>query len=214
MSKREGEVREVPFLKNDMKDQLPATGRCLDRADCPGKADAECGDREDEVESKGNITINVDDAQLDQRSDNQTTENKKVTTMRRIYSFTLIAVGLSAGLLLAQSDSDYQGWMKTVGATNGSLQKNIAAKDGAAASADAAKLADTFKQVASYWEAHSAPDAVGFAKGAQSGFEMVGKDAAAGDFDKAAADAKAVGRNCGGCHMAHREKTDAGFKIK
>ena len=54
--------------------------------------------------------------------------------MRRIYSFTLIAVGLSAGLLLAQSDSDYQGWMKTVGATNGSLQKNIAAKDGAAAS--------------------------------------------------------------------------------
>jgi len=60
--------------------------------------------------------------------------------MRRIYSFTLIAVGLSAGLLLAQSDSDYQGWMKTVGATNGSLQKNIAAKDQAAASADAAKL--------------------------------------------------------------------------
>ena len=134
--------------------------------------------------------------------------------MRKIYSFTLIAVGLSAGLLLAQSDSDYQGWMKTVGATNGSLQKNIAAKDGAAASADAAKLADTFKQVASYWEAHSAPDAVGFAKSAQGGFELVGKDAAAGDFDKAAADAKAIGRNCGGCHMAHREKTDAGFKIK
>jgi cytochrome c556 len=134
--------------------------------------------------------------------------------MRRIYSFTLIVVGLSAGLLLAQSDSDYQGWMKTVGATNGSLQKNIAAKDGAAASADAAKLADTFKQVASYWEAHSAPDAVGFAKSAQGGFELVGKDAAAGDFDKAAADAKSIGRNCGGCHMAHREKTDAGFKIK
>jgi len=134
--------------------------------------------------------------------------------MRRIYSFTLIAVGLSAGLMLAQSDSDYQSWMKTVGATNGSLQKNIAAKDGAAASADAAKLADTFKQVASYWEAHNAPDAVTFAKSAQSGFEMVGKDATSGDFDKAAADAKAVGRNCGGCHMAHREKTDSGFKIK
>ena len=134
--------------------------------------------------------------------------------MRRICSFTLITVGLGAGLLLAQSDSDYQSWMKTVGATNGSLQKNIAAKDGAAASADAAKLADTFKQVASYWEAHSAPDAVTFAKSAQSGFEMVGSDASAGDFDKAAADAKSIGRNCGGCHMAHREKTDAGFKIK
>jgi len=134
--------------------------------------------------------------------------------MRRIYGFTLMAVGLSAGLLLAQSDSDFQGWMKTVSATNGSIQKNIAAKDGAATSADAAKLADTFKQVASYWEAKNAPDAVGFAKSAQSGFELVGKDAAAGDFDKAAADAKSIGRNCGGCHSAHREKTDAGFKIK
>jgi hypothetical protein len=116
--------------------------------------------------------------------------------------------------MLAQSDSDYQSWMKTVGATNGSLQKNIAAKDGAAASADAAKLADTFKTVASYWESKSATDAVGFAKAAQGGFELVGKDASAGNFDKAAADAKAIGRNCGGCHMAHREKTDAGFKIK
>ena len=134
--------------------------------------------------------------------------------MRRIFSFTLIAVGLSAGLMLAQSDSDYQSWMKTMGATNGSLQKNIAAKDGAAASADAAKLADTFKTVASYWESKGATDAVGFAKAAQGGCELVGKDASAGDFDKAAADAKAIGRNCGGCHMAHREKTDAGFKIK
>jgi len=77
VSKREGEVREVPFLKNDMKDQLPATGKCLDRTDSPGIADAECGGREDEVKSKGNITINVDDAQLDQASDNQTTENKR-----------------------------------------------------------------------------------------------------------------------------------------
>jgi hypothetical protein len=134
--------------------------------------------------------------------------------MRKIFSFTLIAVGFSAGLMLAQSDSDYQSWMKTVGATNGSLQKNIAAKDGAAASADAAKLADTFKTVASYWESKSATDAVGFAKAAQGGYELVGKDATAGDFDKAAADAKAIGKNCGGCHMAHREKTDAGFKIK
>ena len=77
MFKREGEVREVPFLKNDMKDRLPATGKCLDRADSPGKADAECGDRKDEVKSKGNITINVDDAQLDQTSDNQTTEKQR-----------------------------------------------------------------------------------------------------------------------------------------
>ena len=67
----------MPFLKNDMKDRLPVTGKRLDCPDSPGKADAECGDRDDEVKSKGNITINVDDAQLDQTSDNQTTENKR-----------------------------------------------------------------------------------------------------------------------------------------
>jgi hypothetical protein len=77
MSKREGEIREVLFLKNDMKDQLTATGKCLDRADSPGIADAECGDRRDEVKSKGYTTINVDDAQLDQTSDNRTTEDKR-----------------------------------------------------------------------------------------------------------------------------------------
>ncbi|MEO8052482.1 MAG: hypothetical protein ABI833_18890 [Acidobacteriota bacterium] len=70
MSKREGEVREIPFLKNDMKDQPAATGRPLNHADCPGKADAECSDQEDEVESKNGISINIDDAQLDQTNGN------------------------------------------------------------------------------------------------------------------------------------------------
>jgi len=76
-SRREGEVREVPFLRNDMKNQPPSTGKPLDCSDSPGKADAECGDQKDAVKSKGNITIHcVDDAQLDQTSDNRTTENK------------------------------------------------------------------------------------------------------------------------------------------
>ena len=61
--RREGEVREVPFLKNDMKDQLPATGKCLDRADSPGKADAECGGQKDAIESRDCTPIKVDRAQ-------------------------------------------------------------------------------------------------------------------------------------------------------
>ena len=88
--------------------------------------------------------------------------------MRKIYSFTLIAVGLSAGLLLAQSDSDYQAWMKTVGATNGSLQKEYCGQGRCGGfGGRRRKLADTFKTVAHYWEAKSATDAVGFAKAAQ-----------------------------------------------
>jgi mono/diheme cytochrome c family protein len=125
------------------------------------------------------------------------------------------ALALLVGVLLAQSDADYQGWMKTVAATNGSMNKNIAAKDSAGASADAMKLADTFKEVGGFWQKRGgAPDAVNFAKAAQDAAAAVSKDAAANNWDQAAADAKTVAAQCGQCHMAHREKGDSGFKIK
>ena len=41
MAHKDGETRDVPFMKNDMKDQPTTTGRPLDPADGPGKADAE-----------------------------------------------------------------------------------------------------------------------------------------------------------------------------
>ena len=134
--------------------------------------------------------------------------------MQRIYVFTAMTLGLSAGLLHAQSDSDYQGYMKIIGPTNGSLQKNLAAKDGAAAAADAKKLEDTFKQVGAFWEKRNVPDAMNFAKQAQMGAASVAKSAMAGNIDQASADAKTMATNCAGCHMAHREKTESGFKIK
>ena len=71
MSKREGEVREIPFLKNDMKDQAPTTGRPLEQTDAPGKADSEFNDDKQPEKSKGNKTVNVDDAQLDETSENK-----------------------------------------------------------------------------------------------------------------------------------------------
>jgi len=113
----------------------------------------------------------------------------------------------------AQSDSDYQGYMKAVFAANGSMQKNVAAKS-ADAAADAKKLHDTFVAVEAFWKGRSADDAVGFAQRAQAISDTVGKDVAAGDFDKAQADAKSIGMVCGGCHMAHREGAAGNFHIK
>lgn len=66
MSKREGEVREVPFLGNDMKDQPPTTGRPSNQTDAPGKADSECTQLADSGKLAGNTAVNVDDAQLDE----------------------------------------------------------------------------------------------------------------------------------------------------
>ena len=57
----------------------------------------------------------------------------------------------------AQSDSDYQTWMKAVAASNGSLQKGIAAKDKGAIVAGAEKLQDTFKQVGDFWQQSAVP---------------------------------------------------------
>jgi cytochrome c556 len=123
-------------------------------------------------------------------------------------------VAMFVGVLLAQSDADYQGWMKTVAATNGSMQKNLAAKDAAAVSADATKLEATFKQVGGFWQARGTTDAVNLAKQAQDAAAAVSRDASSGNLDQAAADAKSLGATCGQCHMAHREKGDSGFKIK
>lgn len=35
------EVHDVPFLKNDMHESVPTTGKPIDTADAPGKADSE-----------------------------------------------------------------------------------------------------------------------------------------------------------------------------
>ena len=124
------------------------------------------------------------------------------------------AVAMVAGILFAQSDPEYQSWMKTVASTNQSLQKNLAAKNASGVSADATKLADTFKEVEGFWQKRNATDAVNFAKQAQTAAAAVSMDATSGNMEQAATDAKTLAAACGECHMAHREKADSGFKIK
>ena len=121
---------------------------------------------------------------------------------------------LLASIVLAQSDSDYQGWMKMNGANMGSLGKNMQAKNGAGAAADAEKLQATLKQVEAYWQQKNVPDAVAFAQKGQTAAAAVAKAASSGDMDAAAADLKNVQAACGGCHMAHREGTPGNFKMK
>ena len=134
--------------------------------------------------------------------------------MRKVYVLASIGTLLLAGFVLAQSDSDYQGWMKMNGANMGSLGKNMQAKNGAGAAADAEKLQATLKQVEAYWRQKNVPDAVAFAQKGQTAAAAVAKAASAGDMDTAAAELKMLQGNCGGCHMAHREGTPGNFKMK
>jgi hypothetical protein len=115
---------------------------------------------------------------------------------------------------LAQSDSDYQGWMKSNPAIMGSLNKNIAAKNGAGAAAGAEKFEATFKQVEEFWKKRGGPDdAVNFSMKAQTA-AAVAKAATAGNLDEAAAQVKNLTVHLWRIHMAHREGTRGSFTIK
>jgi hypothetical protein len=39
--RNEGEVQDIPFIRNDMKDEAPTMDRPLDATDAPGRADSE-----------------------------------------------------------------------------------------------------------------------------------------------------------------------------
>ena len=105
-------------------------------------------------------------------------------------------VAMVAGILFAQSDPEYQSWMKTVAATNQSLQKNLAAKNASGVSEDATKLANTFKEVEGFWQKRNTTDAVNIAKQAQTAAAAVSKDATSGNMEQAATDAKTLAAAC------------------
>lgn len=134
--------------------------------------------------------------------------------MKRILLFTAGLTALAVAVL-AQGEADYQTWMKTVGATSGSLRKNLTAKDAAAASADARKLQDVFAKVHDYWHAKNVDDAMMAAANASAGFRDVADLASAGKFAEASAAVQKTSATCGACHAAHREKAaDGSWKIK
>jgi hypothetical protein len=134
---------------------------------------------------------------------------KKIMQVLVVLSATL-ATGL---VMVAQSDADYQGYMKTVAATNGKMQKGIAAKE-ASAAADASTLETVFKQVEAFWGKRNAADAVALAKQAHMAAAAAGKAINAGNWEQAAAEGKNVGGTCQGCHAAHRGGEKGAFTIK
>ena len=134
--------------------------------------------------------------------------------MKRTLLFTTCLTALAIAVL-AQSEADYQARMKTVGATSGSLRKNLDAKNGEAASADAKKLNEVFQQVHDFWHKKNADDAMMFAMTARDGYREVAEQAAGGKFDDASATLRKVTASCGGCHTAHGEKAvDGSWKMK
>ena len=131
--------------------------------------------------------------------------------MKRFLTTMTLGGGLAI-LLLAEVDPQYQTWMKAAGANTGALKKALDAKSDADAAAAAKSLEGVFKEVAEYWEKRGdAPDAVGFAKEAQSAAKEIASES---QGDTGASFGK-LGAACKNCHAAHREKAEDGsWKIK
>lgn len=105
--------------------------------------------------------------------------------------------------------------MKTILPTQGSLRKNVEAKNADGVKADAAKLEAIFKTSEDFWTEKKVDDAIAWSKQGKEGAAEIGKLAATGEWEKIPDAQKKVGATCSACHNAHREKLpEGGYKIK
>jgi hypothetical protein len=125
--------------------------------------------------------------------------------MRKIIVVIGVHAALAAGIVLAQSQDDFDAWMRTIDEKNQSVQRNIAAKDSDAAAADAKMLQETFKQVEGFWAKRgNAQDAIELSQKAQEQAAEVVKSAGAKDYDTASMQSIKIAQTCTACHRLYR----------
>src|SRR5258708_37428252 len=94
----------------------------------------------------------------------------------------LLALGFAL-CLVAQSESDYSGWMKQIAATKCKITKGVPPKNPEVA-ADATQLAASFKQVGAFWATRNASDAVDLSETAVNAANDLAAAMRAGDDAK------------------------------
>ena len=127
--------------------------------------------------------------------------------MNRQFVLIIIVIAgvFAGGIASAQQHRSYNLIMKDIGPTFASLKKNLDANSGAAAAEDAAKLEKLFTETEAFWAPLNTLDAVGFAQKAREASAAVGAAAKSNDMKAALASYTAIQKNCGNCHLAHRE---------
>lgn len=133
----------------------------------------------------------------------------------KLTKLMLVLMCAAFTVVAAVDEAAFTAAMKTILPTNGSLRKNVEAKDSAAAKADAEKLAAIFKASEEFWTERKAQDAIDLSKAGKAAATEIAKFAAAGEWDKIAAEAGKVQATCKACHDAHRGGSrEAGWTIK
>ncbi len=131
-------------------------------------------------------------------------------TLRIVFA---LGMGIVGGVLLAQTEADFSGWMKGVGGQKGKLTAAVTANDAKAVAVEAKAFEATFKQVEAYFTKAGMVDAAKQANAVHTNAGKAAAAAAAGTIDAAAITAATT--SCNGCHSLYREGEKGGpYKIK
>ena len=129
---------------------------------------------------------------------------------RTLYRLVVAALCFT---VIGLAEDDLESWMKAAGGGMGALKKSLDAKNNADAAQAALKLEGVFEKVERYCAGKSV-DAAKFAQSAKSAAKEIATAAEAGNTDGANSGFGKLGASCKGCHEAHREKVDGGFRFK
>jgi cytochrome c556 len=126
----------------------------------------------------------------------------------------ILALGMGL-CVFAQSEADYQGWMKDLAKTAGAGRTAVTAKSGADAATAGQHLEGIYKQVGEFFAKRGgADDAVAIAKKGEAAAHDLAAAGPPNDADKMAASMMAINGTCGACHMAHRAGQAGAYTIK
>ncbi|MCC7123226.1 MAG: cytochrome c [Acidobacteria bacterium] len=112
-----------------------------------------------------------------------------------------------------KTDEDYDKLMKAMGATSGSLRKNLAANATDAVAADAKKLVELAKGNVEFWKARKTADATEWATSSLTHATAIEKAVAGKDVAAANENVKLLMGTCGSCHTKYRDKAADGTYI-
>lgn len=111
---------------------------------------------------------------------------------------------------MTPEEEAFQKVMQKVGAANGAFRGIIEKSDAAGAKEQAAVLKTAFTATEEFFDEYDKADAVGWARDARKIVSAMEVAAAAGSWDQVKTSAGSLGKTCGSCHGAYRERYDDG----
>ncbi len=137
--------------------------------------------------------------------------------MRKVLMVIAVCLIVAVSLTLFAQSRELQPMMKEIQPTFGGITTGMQGRSMPAADVakNADKLSGLFKEVSGFMQSKNITDAVGMANDAANAASELSKAAKANDADGMASAQKAIQKQCGTCHAAHREQLpDKTFKLK